>query len=156
VIVDRTDGVRQRDTLRNAYDRLERSEEHYRALANFSPEWDFWLSADGELIHVSPACIETTGYSAIEFTSDLELLQRIIHADDFHRWKQHLTGPPQHGRDHEPLLFRIRARDGNERWIEHLCGPMIAEDGRNLGRRGINRDVTARMQLELSSRESTR
>jgi PAS domain S-box-containing protein len=112
-------------------------------LAEFSPEWDYWLGTDGRFIHVSPACFETTGYSATDFINDPDLLGRIIHADDLSIWQQHLAEALEQDRDHAPLAFRIRTRAGQERWIEHVCGPVIAEDGRNLGRRGVNRDITA-------------
>ena len=153
-IIDRTDAVRQREALSNAYDRLETSEERYRVLADFSPEWDYWLDADGHFIHVSPACLETTGYSAIEFINDPALLEQIIHRDDLLNWRQHLLEPIQNGRDHTPLQFRIRTRDGKERWIEHVCGPVTSEDGRDLGRRGVNRDVTARYEAQAAMRRS--
>jgi PAS domain S-box-containing protein len=41
------------------------------------------------------------------------------------------------------LRFRIYTRDGRVRWIEHTCRPVSTPDGRFLGRRGVNRDVTA-------------
>ena len=153
-IIDRTAAVRQREALRVAYDRLESSEERYRVLAEFSPEWDYWLGTDGRFIHVSPACFETTGYSATDFINDPDLLERIIHADDLSIWRQHLTEQLEQDRDHAPLAFRILSRDQHERWIEHVCGPVIAEDGRNLGRRGVNRDITDRRKTQDALRRS--
>ena len=146
--------MRQREALRKAYDRLETSEERYRVLADFSPEWDYWLGADGRFIHVSPACLDTTGYSAMEFIDNPELLEQIIHADDLPGWQEHLLELPDHDRDHAPLQFRIRSRDGQERWIEHVCAPVVSEDGRNLGRRGVNRDVTARREAQEALRRN--
>lgn len=153
-IVDRTEEVRQREALGQAYDRLESSRERYRVLAEFSPEWDYWLGTDRRFVHVSPACLDTTGYSADEFLKDPDLLERIIHADDLAAWRRHLEAPGDQDRDQPPLLFRIRTRDGRERWIEHVCGPITAEDGRDLGRRGVNRDVTSRREAEDALRRS--
>ncbi len=48
----------------------------------------------------------------------------------------------------EPLIFRIQARDGAEHWIENLCKPVFDETGKYLGRRGSNRDITARRHAE--------
>ncbi len=104
-IVDRTDAVRQREALRNAYDRLETSEERYRVLADFSPEWDYWLGANGDFIHVSPACLDTTGYSAMEFIDNPALLEQIIHADDLPGWQQHLLEPLASRTATTPLQF---------------------------------------------------
>jgi PAS domain S-box-containing protein len=153
-IIDRSDAVRQREALRVAYDRLESSEERYRVLAEFSPEWDYWLGTDGRFIHVSPACLEVTGYSAADFIQDPKLLEHIMHADDRLIWQQHFSEPWVQDRDNAPLTFRIRTRDGQQRWIEHVCGPVLAEDGRDLGRRGVNRDITARRATEDALRRS--
>ncbi len=153
-VVDRTESMRQREALRNAYDRLEASEERYRVLADFSPEWDYWLGIDGLFVHVSPACQDTTGYSSMEFISNPDLLEEIIHCDDLPLWQAHLREPLDGDRDHAPLQFRIRTRDGQERWIEHVCGPVLSEDGRNLGRRGVNRDVTLRQKAQEALRRS--
>jgi len=153
-IVDRTNAVRQREALHNAYDRLETSEERYRVLADFSPEWDYWLGADGRFIHVSPACLDTTGYSAMAFIENPELLEQIIHADDLACWKQHLLERPDNDLSHAPLEFRIQTRDGQERWIEHVSVAVVSEDGHNLGRRGVNRDVTARREAQEALRRN--
>jgi PAS domain S-box-containing protein len=153
-IVDRTDAVRQREALRKAYDRVETSEERYRVLADFSPEWDYWLSSDGRFIHVSPACQDTTGYSALEFIENPDLLEQIIHGDDLPLWQGHLLEFTDGEPDRAPLEFRIRTRTGQERWIEHVCGPVRSEDGRNLGRRGINRDISVRHEAQAAMRRN--
>ena len=40
----------------------------------------------------------------------------------------------------------IITRSGEERWINHNCQPVHDIDGRPLGRRGSNRDITIRKQ----------
>ena len=39
------------------------------------------------------------------------------------------------------------------RWIEHHCQPIRGDNGENLGRRGTNRDITARKAAELQLRK---
>jgi diguanylate cyclase (GGDEF)-like protein/PAS domain S-box-containing protein len=156
-VIDRSDAVRERDALSNAFDRLESREERYRVLAEFSPDWDYWLGSDGSFVHVSPACLDITGYSARQFMSDRALLERIIHPDDLPAWRAHLAqviggADP----DRTPLELRIRTRDGEQRWIEHVCNRILSEDGRFLGRRGVNRDITARVAADQALRESER
>ncbi|MCP4630377.1 MAG: PAS domain S-box protein, partial [bacterium] len=53
-----------------------------------------------------------------------------------------------------PLDFRIVTRSGEERWIGHVCQPVHSDDGRYLGQRGSNRDITERKQTEEALRES--
>jgi signal transduction histidine kinase len=46
------------------------------------------------------------------------------------------------------LFFRILTRGGKERWIAHICRPVFSPDGRHLGRRISNRDITKYKQAE--------
>ena len=156
-LIDRSDAVRQRDSLSQAYDRLESSEERYRVLADSSPDWDYWLGSDGSFVHISPACQEVTGYSAEEFMSDRNLLEHIIHPDDLPGWRAHMARVIDSAEpDQTPLQLRIRSRDGDQRWIEHACNRVVSEDGRFLGRRGINRDITRRVEADAALRASER
>ena len=154
-VVDRTAAVQQREALANAYERLESSEQRYRVLADFSPDWDYLIGADGQFIHVSPACRQTTGYSADEFYANPALFENIIHPDDLTGWTAHLDAPVDDATfGHPPLRMRIRTRQGRQRWIEHVCTKVTSGDGRFLGWRGINRDVTARLEAEEALRRS--
>ncbi|MCG6940372.1 MAG: PAS domain S-box protein [Thiohalocapsa sp.] len=144
-IVDQTEVIRQRNALARAYDELERSEERYRVLADFSPEWDYWYGPDRRFIYVSPACFEVTGYSAEAFRKEPDLFERIVHPEDLSTWQAHMD--EAHDVDHHDLgrlQFRVRSHDGQVRWIEHVCRPVCTPDGRFLGRRGVNRDITKR------------
>jgi two-component sensor histidine kinase len=50
--------------------------------------------------------------------------------------------------------FRIITRDGQELWIGHVCRPVYGADGRFLGRRGSNRDITHRIQLQAAQQHA--
>ncbi len=130
-------------------ERLRDSRERYRVLAEFSSDWEYWLGPEGRYIYVSPACARITGYPPDDFMADANLLPRLILPADLERWDAHVgaleTNPAA---DLETVEFRIRARDGKEHWIEHICNPVIREDGRFLGRRGVNRDITERKRFE--------
>ncbi len=150
-VVDQTEVIRQRDALARAYDRLERSEERYRVVADHSPDWDYWYGPDRRFLYVSPACAEVTGYTAEEFREDSDLFERIVHPDDLPQWQGHLADADDfEHHDQERRVFRIRARDGRVRWIEHVCRPVSAPDGRFLGRRGVNRDITERQEARAA------
>ncbi|EIC19860.1 GGDEF/EAL domain-containing response regulator [Thiorhodovibrio frisius] len=126
---------------------LRQSEQKYRILADYSPNWEYWLAPDGGYLYVSPACEEVTGHAPAEFFADPELMVRMIHPDDRPRWLAH--EPHACSTDTEPpLRLRLRARDGSEHWIEHYCKPVFDENGRFLGRRGSNADVTERYLAE--------
>ena len=152
--LDRTEAVRQREALLDAYERLEQSQEAYRVLAEHSPAWDYWVDPDGRFVHVSPGCREVTGHEPRDFIDDPALLERLILPDDRSRWRRHVhceCGPDDY--DQGVLTLRLTAADGSLRWIEHTCRPVIDENGRFLGRRGVNRDITRRHRAEDSLSE---
>ncbi len=120
---------------------LRLSEEKFRTIADFTYDWESWLAPDGAYNYISPSCERITGYSAQEFLQDPGLLERIAHPGDHAKVVKHLhddLGNP----DPHSLIFRIIARSGEERWIAHVCQPVFTPEGRNLGRRSSNRDIT--------------
>jgi diguanylate cyclase (GGDEF)-like protein/PAS domain S-box-containing protein len=125
---------------------LEKSEEKYRILADYSPNWEYWLAPDGGYLYVSPACLEVSGYAPAEFFADAGLMQRIIHPDDRDAWN--LRGPSAAQCGPEALIFRICAKNGSERWIEHVCKPVFDGAGEFRGVRGSLRDITDRRLAE--------
>jgi len=125
---------------------LNKSEEKYRILADYSPNWEYWMAPDGSYLYVSPACIDESGYTPEDFFADAGLMEKIIHPDDLGAWK--LQGPTAAITTPVPLIFRILAKDGSERWIEHICKPVHDADGKILGQRGTHRDVTQRRYAE--------
>lgn len=129
---------------------LERSEEQYRVLADYSPNWEYWSAPDGRFIYVSPACEAICGYAPSDFFADAHLMERLIHPEDRATWQQHehAARPAQNACRTEALELRLRTHAGQERWIEHVCRPVFDHAGRFLGHRGSNRDITERRLIE--------
>ena len=100
---------------------LEKSEEKYRTLADYSPNWEYWLAPDSSYPYVSPACADISGYTPADFFADAHLMDKIIYPEDLPAW--HRYGPTNFTDKNKPtpLVFRIRRQDGSERWIEHVC-----------------------------------
>jgi len=127
---------------------LKESKERFRALADFTYDWEYWLNPDGEYVYISPSCQRITGYCSDEFRENPELLETIVHADDREIVTEHLREEPIEGSVVYPLEFRIITRHGEERWLEHVCQPVYGSSGNYLGRRGSNRDITERRRAE--------
>lgn len=125
---------------------LEASEQKYRILADYSPNWEYWLAEDGSYLYVSPACLEVSGYAPADFFADPDLMDRIVHSEDRGAWRS--GGPNACMHDAKPLSFRISAKNGKERWIEHVCKPVTDAAGRSIGVRGSHRDITDRRLTE--------
>jgi diguanylate cyclase (GGDEF)-like protein/PAS domain S-box-containing protein len=127
---------------------LEKSDEKYHILAEYSPNWEYWLAPDGSYLYVSPACREISGYAAADFFADAGLMERIVHPDDLPAWLAHRRAVSAGEYERAQLSFRIRTRDGGERWIEHVCKPVFDAKGKAQGQRGTHRDITERRQAE--------
>lgn len=129
---------------------LRQSEEKYRTVADFTYDWEDWLGPEGYYLYVSPACERITGYSREEFIADPGLILTIIHPDERDLVSHHYaeTRQPDH-KEAARLDFRVITRTGEERWIAHVCQPVFGDDGRWLGRRASNRDITKRKQVEF-------
>ncbi len=130
-------------TLRTA--QLEQSEAKYRILADYSPNWEYWLDPDGRYLYVSPACQNISGHAPEEFFADPALMEKIIHPDDLGTWRTKGPLPPAEAASQ---AFRIIARNGFEHWMEHLSKAVFDPGGEYRGRRGSLRDITDRRQAE--------
>jgi len=143
----------QVDELFSAQEELKHSEEAYRTVADWTYDWEYWLSPEKKFIYTSPSCERITGYLPQEFLADPELIVRITHPDDREAMREHFDACVAPGglrlMDLETLEFKLEARDGTILWIEHSCRPVFNPQGHYLGRRACNRDITERRILEL-------
>jgi PAS domain S-box-containing protein len=145
--------VRERTAELEAANReLRASEEKYRTVADFTYAWEYWLGPEGNYLYVSPSCERITGYRPEEFRDNPALLEAITHPADRAQLSQHLHEAGAHGTARH-LEFRILARNGEVRWIGHWCQPVYTSDGKWLGQRGSNRDITVSRQAEAIQKE---
>ncbi len=144
---DITERKRAEETLRE-------SETKYRIVAENTYDWEFWLGPAGEFLYISPSCKRITGHDAEAFRRDPGLITRIIvHPEDRAHFERHLRAVKEHPAPAQ-IEFCITHTDGTWRWINHVCQPVFGADGRFLGTRGSNRDITARKELEDQLRRS--
>ena len=138
---------------KRAEEALEESEERFRTFADFTYDWESWIGPDQKYIYVSPSCERTTGYSAEEFFENPGLFMELVHPDDRESVSMHLRS---HMEDTEAQHsdFRIIVRDGDILWISHNCQPVYDRDGKWIGRRTSNRDITDRIRLEAQLRQA--
>jgi len=136
------------DERQRIEDTLRESEERYRAVAEYSYDWEYWIDADGSFRYISPYCKEVSGYDRDEFYSNPHLLEQIIHPDDRKIYHEHFQQAFSCTNHAGPLDFRIITRDGQVRWINHVCRLVVDMHGNSSGRRSSNRDITERKQIE--------
>jgi len=139
--------VRDITSQKKAEQLLTDSEQKYRIVANNTYDWELWWSPDEHYLYVSPSVERVTGHTPEEFTQDPDLLWRIIHPDDRRDFQKHQQDVI---RTKEPgdVEFRIILPDGSIRWIEHVCDSVYSDNGKYMGHRACNRDITDRKYLE--------
>ena len=126
---------------------LRDSEDRFRTIADFTYDWEYWLGDTGEIVYMTPSCERITGYSAIEFTANPNLINEIIHPDDRHIMDGHQEQMIA-SETEAAIDFRIIRKDGGIRWIGHACRPVFSQGKEFAGRRVSNRDITDRKLAE--------
>ena len=127
---------------------VKQSEERYRIVADNTYDWEFWLNPEGKFIYVSPSCRRITGREPEDFIRDPSLRRKIIYSEDMPVFDRHIEEGEKKGEGAREIEFRIVRPDGTLRWIGHVCRRILDEEGRFLGIRGSNRDITVRKRAE--------
>jgi PAS domain S-box-containing protein len=125
---------------------LKRSEEKFKTVADLTYDWEFWMDADNNLIYSSPSCERITGYTREEFFANPNLLSSIIIKEDHLIWNKHLISEGENKQ--EEIDVRIICKNGQVKWINHICYTLVDKDGKILGRRASNRDITERKKMD--------
>jgi|GEM_PF-1332490 len=133
--------VRDITDRKAADEKLRKSEECYKVVADFAYDWELWLAPEGRCLYVSPSCERITGHSREEFMDEPELLLRIVHPEDREAVAKHLEEASS-AREPRSIDFRIVRPDGSLRWIEQWCQQVLDADGNELGSRASNRDIS--------------
>lgn len=131
-------------------ERLRADRDLYRIVADFTSDWEYWIDAAGTLRYVSPSCEFITGYPPQFFKESPSSMDEIIHPDD-------RAAVAEYGRDAGPedssIHFRITTLGGQERWIAQRQRAVFDAEGRWLGRRVSNRDIT---EIKLKLKDEAR
>ncbi len=122
---------------------IEEKEQHFRIVADYSVDWEFWYDDSGNFLYNSPSCERLTGYSVADHPNFLRFIEKIILKDDRPKWDQYQTqiDSATYGANIE---FRVITKQGQLRWHQHVCQKIVDQHGTMLGFRGSNRDITDR------------
>ncbi len=131
------------------------SELRFRTVANYTKDWEYWISPDKTINFISPSCKSITGFTEHEFYDQPELLDKIIYKDDQKLFIKHENEALQ-GNDVDPIEFRIVTKDNEVIWIDHSCQSVYDFKDKYIGHRVSNRNITARKKVEAKLRETTK
>ncbi len=133
--------------IKRLQEELRRSEEKFRKLTETAPDWIWEMDLDGKVLYSNPAVEQVTGYKAEDLIN--KMAPEFIHSDSIGDLKTLIskcirTRSGWHGH----IGYWIH-KDGTIRVLEAGGVPLLDENNRVTGFRGIARDITERKQLEL-------
>lgn len=142
-ILDVTDRFR-------AEERLRRSEERYRFLAESNPEYVWTARADGRFDYINQKWLDYVGMTMDEaYHSGW---RHTIHPGDLPRTLRAWMESVRTGRDFA-VEHRLRSGDGEYRWVASRATPMYGADGEVLQWFGASSDIHDLKVAELRFRE---
>lgn len=123
-----------------------RDERWFRAVADYTNDWESWHDPQGQLVWVNPAVERLTGYTVHECLRMQDYPLPVIDFEDRDRVANILEKAL--GRTSgENVEFRSVHKNGETRWMSLSWQPMYEEHGNYLGLRTSVRDVTERHKL---------
>lgn len=132
---------------------LKESENRFKSLLDSAVGWEYWISDKGEIKYSSPSCQKITGYTPEEFITKKIRCLDIIHPDDIDLFLSHRLKEFQSPSD-LTCEYRIIDKNGNEKVLYHSCHAVYDGDGKFLGRRVSNHDITSKKTKEEAIRKS--
>jgi len=132
---------------------LKQSEQRFRAIADYTYDWEIWLGDDGDVKWVNPAVERMTGYRVSECLAMANFPLEIVHQDDWAALSEHRTQALYQGMENE-IDFRVRCKNGTLLWASFSYQPIFDDDDVFLGSRWSIRDISARKRLESDLRHA--
>ena len=138
--------VRDLSARKQTEDQLREHQEMLTSIVENSRNWIWTTDAKGVHLYSNRAVEPILGCKVEEIIGSdcLDLIHpedRHIFKDKFSQWTATKSG-------WSDVLFRCLHRDGSYRYLESTASPVLGPDGALLGFRGVDRDVTLRIQAE--------
>lgn len=133
-----------------AEEALIESERRFRAITEYTCNWESWIGLRGELLWVNPAVATVTGYSREEIQHMQSQVLGIVLDEDKDKVLAAFKATVSKKTRVSDLQCRIRRKDAQVRWISICAQPIYADNGEYLGIRSSIRDVNDRKETELA------
>ena len=127
--------------------------ERFRAIADYTYDWENWIGVDGKLLWVNPAVERITGYSVDECMLMPEFPIPIVAEADRETVAREMREAVK-GSSRNDFEFRVRRKDGHTVWVASSWQPIYDSGGARLGYRSSMRDIAERKRAEEALRES--
>jgi two-component system, sensor histidine kinase len=119
----------------------------FRAIAEFTYDWESWIDGTGRVVWVNAAVERVTGYSVAECLLLEDYPLPLAHPDDRGLLRE-ISAQAERGESGNHVEFRIVRKDGKTRWGAISFQPIFDASGVSLGYRSSVRDIEERKQME--------
>ncbi|NLC71476.1 MAG: PAS domain S-box protein [Desulfuromonadaceae bacterium] len=126
---------------KQAEEALRRSEEKFRAIADYSFDLGLWFGVDGELLWANRAIERFTGHSFEECRQKGDHFFSSIHEEDRQEIREMIMSALADRTSGNNISFRLQNHEGSFRWGSISWVPIYSLSGEYLGIRGNIRDI---------------
>ena len=138
---------------KQAEEERHQSAERFRAIADYTYDWENWFGIDGKLLWVNPAVERITGYSIAECMVMPDFPIPLVAEADRETFAGQMREAVQ-GSSRNDFEFRVRRKDGRLAWVAASWQPIHDSRGARLGYRSSIRDIAERKRAEEAMRRS--
>jgi PAS domain S-box-containing protein len=129
------------------------TDECFRAIADYSYDWEVWISPKGRVLWTNPAAERVTGYGIKEIMSMLDFPSALVYEEDQERIMRAFRSAVN-GSKGNNVEFRIVRKNGQIIWVAVSWQPIYDNDGQPLGHRESIRDVSENKEAQLKLEEA--
>ncbi len=129
------------------------TDECFRAIADYSYDWEVWISPAGRVLWTNPAVERVTGYSVREIMSMLDFPDTLVYEEDKERIMRAFRSAVN-GSKGNNVEFRMIRKNGQIIWVAISWQPIYNNEGQPLGHRASIRDITENKEAQLKLEEA--
>jgi len=128
------------------------SEERFKAIADYTHDWEIWIAPNGSIKWLNSAVERITNYTREEYMSlgkalD-QRLKQIIHDEDQAFVIHSLSDGLKNQGSGNDIHFRIITKNGLSKWCSMSYQPIYSSQGEFIGIRNSIRDISERKKAE--------
>ena len=141
-------------TIRKKAERdLKRSEEKFKAIANYAASWEAWYNSDGKLLWMNSYAVALTWFTPEEYIAAQDFLKMAIAEEDRPIALERMREAAKGGSG-DNLEIRALRKDGTKFWVSISWRPILDSSGVSLGFRTSAQDITERKRTEDALRQA--
>jgi PAS domain S-box-containing protein len=131
---------------RLSHQKLKQSEEKFRRFVESANDIIYQLDPQGNFTYLSPNLPDILGYETEELVG--KAIRRIIHPDDFTKFKSFLDEVLATAEKKSGIEYRIKHKNGNWEWHLSNGSPLLNLKNEVYSYLGIARDINERKEFE--------